>query len=266
MGMPKGQHAVPKSKRTYKYPDELAKRAAKVARRQEVRLKQGKKPLAVPLEIIPEKTGKGCLAFKSQIGEISVQLQNSLGCLQGIYQMNGNHIVTVRSSGATGEFSLKVYDFSPQRMAETGRTERGWFNVEEGGASRRVSLSSDRPEEIGWFDAEGDLAHHHVDLSVKRRGLGQKIQSKIDRHTRSMPEAEGKKTWIGAYGFRTDSRLIGFFKRLDYKITPLGDGKFSVSKSGKTRKTNDMRRFHTIEAVDPKTGRAREYVFPVSGK
>lgn len=34
-------------------------------------------------------------------------------------------------------------------------------------------------------------------------------------------------------------------------------------KEGRVKATSNMSRFHIIEAIDPRTGKVKEYVFPV---
>ncbi|MCX6801768.1 MAG: hypothetical protein NT067_01510 [Candidatus Diapherotrites archaeon] len=121
----------------------------------------------------------------------------------------------------------------------------------------RTSIFSGMAWEENWFDI----------FQKYPRAFG-KIYDKFGPVNRKSPEAILKfkrLAWEnGLYIFRTGvSKFDNLFKKLGFEMIVDPDGCRIFLKTGKTSKFNDMEKYCKVEAIDPKTGRTREYVFPV---
>jgi len=70
---------------------------------------------------------------------------------------------------------------------------------------------------------------------------------------------------VGRHSFevteKQKEKFVRLFKRLNYRFAE----EKTMEKRGKPS-IADPTKVHTIEAIDPKTGRVREYIFPVEEK
>lgn len=113
------------------------------------------------------------------------------------------------------------------------------------------------------FEAEKDIGHMYLPENLRGTGLGAKFATRADRHVRQ--RASGTSAfWMRQARMELFDRVL---TKIKYKRGQSeGTDIWIYSKKGKAKKTSDMKRFHLIEAVDPKTGKIREYVFPIRGK
>lgn len=88
---------------------------------------------------------------------------------------------------------------------------------------------------------------------MRGQGLALKTISKTDREQRARKK--------GGHGFFVSNKFLNIFKRLHYK--EFAEGKKLISKGGKFNPRDDLSKWHRIEAIDPKTGKARIFTFPV---
>lgn len=205
----------------------IARRFARVA--------GGKKLLVESLTIAlrPEreaalKRGKIALYDGGRKVELDLASQRR-GDLQGVFREHGGRIIVLRS----GLFEeTKVINF----YIVKGNTE---MRIKNAFALRRASGQLLIPEEFGG------------------QGLGLKAGSKIERDLRAKCGGEGiiyndcdtMQALFGKLGYRRNASA----KEIAHVIT----------KSGKFVSKDNLDRFHRIEAIDPKTGKARIFTFPI---
>jgi len=210
---------------------------------------QGKEPLAEPLVMSKKGIVKGKIILEDRGKEISIPLittpetAGARSVLQGVYRTNSGHIVTLR----LGHFK------------QTGIPLLYYSAYSKG---REVQILGT------MFATEGDRAHMLIPTGFEEligQSLGMRAAVKGDRHARSRPTR--LKRARGSDAFTTEVKDFDrLFEKMHYEIIEIGDGHRTLVKTGKSKATNDMDKFHTITAIDPETGRVREYVFPVKWK
>ncbi len=240
-------------------------------RRNIKRVLQKKKPLAEPLEIaFPEQRKKalsqGRMVFRS--GEKIIELPfvikhplRGLCDLQGVYRTYNGRIIILRSNPVSALmlfFELKKVN----------------------GTYSEVILESEKasfPSYDAFAFRSGNLAHMDIKKDLRGQGLGIKTASKTEREQRA--KRKGKHSFL----VLSDSKVAGIFRKTGYKndkrkLTAVIDfisGIFSqaafgigantkrISKNGKFQPKDDLNKFHRIEAIDPKTGKARIFTFEI---
>jgi len=205
---------------------------------------RAKHPLAEPLTIAPaaERNAalkEGKMVFYDGNEPIAVNLFWKGGSkmpLQGIYKTSEGGYIALRYS--KGIATVKMLTLS-----KLERTARG---LEE------LLLAK------GYAMAEADLGHMTLCPSIRGEGLGLKAVSKAERHVRA-----GKG---GKHRFAVLAKFGKLFLKLGYRVVEQKGGTLIVEKEGKARPEDDLNKFHRIEAIDPKTGKARVFTFPVKRK
>ena len=95
-----------------------------------------------------------------------------------------------------------------------------------------------------------------VDRDLRGQTLGLKAASKAERHIRAKQD--------GGHVFSADRRFENLFKKLGYeKMEEMPPNCVILKKSGKHQPKDDLAEHHRIEAVDPKTGKAKIFTFPI---
>jgi len=150
------------------------------------------------------------------------------GCpLQGVYRNNEGDLFVVRLN----RDRFMVYRIYGKKEYDFGSASVG-SNPKDPGHMK-----------IRWEKMQGDSFALKLASRTSRRGLAQ------GNEKHSFKVSERQKEVLGR-----------IFKRLNYELA--GD---TMTKPGKSQ-IREPDKFHTIEAIDPKTGRVREYVFSVEEK
>jgi len=198
----------------------------------------GKKPLAEPLVIAPAAERKkalqrGLMVFYANGMRVELPLVYEDALLQGAYMTPKGQLIVFRAVPNNWEH-LVVY--APKFVGT------GFLEVE-----------------VGWFSRRRrDLGHMKLDERFQGLGLAKRAASKAERHARAL---SGGRQRIEIFG-----RFERLFNGLGYR-TISSSGNFRiVEKTGKPRPRDDLFRFHRIEAIDPKTGKARIFTFRVQGR
>lgn len=213
---------------------------------------KGKKPLVEPLMIAPlqerrKALKEGRMVFYERKKKIELPLVfSSYGCndiLQGLFNLQGKKVVL--------RFNPRGREF---RFFELKHVDKKYLEEYISG--------------FVWAFSE-DFGHMWLDKKFRGHGLGIKTASKSERIARA--EQGGK------FSFVSNSMFEKMFKNLGYSVVrrftgPKKSKRVELRKEGK-RKLNknresldDLSKFHRIEAIDPKTGKARIFTFPIKGK
>jgi len=253
-----------KPKRSPKYKTLVGKRV----RRDNRRVEQGKKPLAQPLEIASaeerqEALKKGKLVFYGGKQRIELPLvleftrsaKNTAkftGFLQGVYR-TGRKFYTLRSRELGILRTIELFEL----------TKKGRHYIEKP-VNVKTSVKSDAFPNLRYFElpsffySQPDLAHMRIPEEMRGSGIGLKAASKTERDQRSLRD--------GKHKFEMDKQSTflryGLFEKLGYRILRRS-GKVYAVKVGKHQPKDNLKKFHRIEAIDPKTGKARIYTFPI---
>jgi len=220
--------------------EKARKLIARGQRAREALRKAGKKPLPRPLTMSKQGiVGKNLVLLDGK-KQVRIPLWHDGLTLQGVYRI-GRKIITVRFGGRWPGYNKQVKLY---------KLEKGHESIIEDAKSQ------------AFFWALPDLGHMYLPKELRGTGLAPKIASRADRHVRN--QQQGKNAF-SLSEFR--SRLFDeIFTKIGYKRLIVGSGIWVYKKSGRVKKTANMEKFHSIEAIDPKTGKKREYVFPIKGK
>jgi hypothetical protein len=90
---------------------------------------------------------------------------------------------------------------------------------------------------------------------LRGSGLGLKSASKAEREIRARQ--------MGVHSFPLVVEFERLYKKLGYQTTSKRQYGADMQKSGKFLQKDDLDKFHRIEAIDPKTGKARIFTFPI---
>jgi len=239
--MPAVKRKIPK-RYGIKDPKRMSKWRKKLVGRQHGRKARGKKPLAEPLTMSKQEVVKGNLILKNGRRNVSIPLMLEGEALQGVYRMENGEIVIARSMvGPT------VY---PQKIR--------LFKVVEG-FERRIKDEKD----FAFFEipkGKDDLGHMYLPEKFRGTGIAGRHASRVDRHYRQRRQRKNT-FWMSKY---RKELFDGILKKIGYTRGKVEEHDLWIyHKTGEVRRETDMSQFHLIEAIDPKTGRKREYVFPV---
>lgn len=200
------------------------------------------KPLAEPLAIAPLKSRMATLKRGKMVffdGRKRIELPLILehasfgkGSLQGIYRRANGNIVTLRAFPKPGD----------ERFAFIG-----FFSFERGDGERLIRTNIG---EATFAHREPDLAHLQVRESMRGKSFGLKAGSKAEREQRARVR--------GKHSFFPGKEFSGFFEKLGYWMMDT-----IASKSGKFNPRDDLSKWHRIEAIDRKSGKARIFEFPI---
>jgi len=196
----------------------------------------GKQPLAEPLRIAPAQERRKALAEGKMVfydGKQRIELPLLLGDprlrLNGVYKTYDGRMITFR----VGKRFVQVW------------------NLDHKGV--------EKPLTYGWFVIDSDLGHMKLEPRLREQGIGLKASSKAERHLRA--RNEGEHFFMSLGGFE---RL---FKRLGYTTREnVVSGHIRLvlmKKHGKEQKLDNLDKYHRIEAIDPKTGKARIFTFTI---
>ncbi len=226
-----------------KDPRKMAKWEKHRVGREYARTAQGKKPLAEPLTMSKQGMVEGNLILKNGRKNVPVSLMAEGEALQGVYRF-GKRIIVARSRTGRGVYpeALKLYELKEgHEMQLSDSYNNAFFEIPMGTA---------------------DLGHMYLPEEFRHTGLAGRHASRTDRHYRQ--QRQGKNTfWMSKY---RKELFDGILKKIGYNREKVeGHDLWIYHKKGKVKKLADMNRFHLIEAIDPKTGKLREYVFPVEG-
>lgn len=222
----------------------IARRFARAGQRDKAG--KPKKPLAEPLKIASLAERKKALAegnmlFYDGKKKVTVPLVKNLeifsgsenGSLQGVYKRHDGTLVTLRAFPKKNEWEASSIGF----FKLVGKNEKPYKNN-----FGQYSFALRQP----------DLGHVLVMDPVRGESFGLKALSRTEREQRAI----GK----GRHSFWVLKKFRSIFERLHYKST-VGDN--LISKGGKIRPEYDMGKWHAIEAIDPKTGKARIFTFKI---
>ncbi len=202
----------------------------------------GKKVLVQPLTMSEKGIAGKSIVLLDGRKEVRVPLHFQNMPLQGVYKTPSGSIITVRFLESVPGYieEIKLYEL-----------KNGHESIIEDAKSQAFS----------W--AVPDLGHMYLPKELRGTGIASKIASRADRHVRSRQLG---KNAFSLSDFR--ARLFDeILTRIGYKKTKVANGKiWNYKKSERVKKTADLKKFHSIEAIDPKTGRVKEYVFPVERK
>ena len=224
-----------------KNPLKKTKWELKRLKRPEKRIRKSKIPLAEPLTIASTAKRnaalkKGKLIFYDGKKPVVVNLfsseKNEMS-LQGIYKTSKGRYITLRFTGS---------GFAGISLFELKKTPIGWIELSNHGS----------------VSADPNLGHMILPLEIRGESLGLKAVSKAERNVRAM---KGKK-----HRFKVRLKFGNLFMKLGYEIVKRDGMMFVVEKSGKHQPKDDLNKFHRIEAIDPKTGKARIFTFKIQGE
>ena len=210
------------------------------------REKRGKKPLAEPLTIAPAlernaaaKNGKMVFYDGGKRVEVPLIEKHTLfgkslpGTLQGVYKRANGQIILFRA------FSSKQ-----ERKALIGFLARNKLGGE--------SFITNNFNEITFALRNVDLGHVLVHGIMRGESFALKAVSKTEREQRA--KARGKHSFY-------EKRFTRLFQRLHYSQVDR-----SLISKGRAKKFNpkdNLGKWHRIEAIDPKNGKARLFTFPI---
>jgi hypothetical protein len=169
--------------------------------------------------------------------ELITKLPNNKGgVLQGIYKTPDGRLFVLRIAHKKRSRILRTLDF--YRMLPTAAGDL------------RESL-------FGFFSVEKDLAH----MLSPSEGFGMSLKgaSKAERHVRA--RRRGTHTFTVRAG--TPPGITRVLFRLHYRTSSLAGRDKTITKDAKFQPLDDLDKFHRIEAIDPKTGKARIFTFPI---
>jgi hypothetical protein len=179
---------------------------------------------------------QGTMIFYHGKKRIELPLINSAGrTLQGAYHVGKNTYVEMYAAPGNAPFAnLSIAE----------------LEIDSSGTITRTF-------EHGFFAQSEELGHMLLPEKLKHRGIGLTAVSKTERHMRA--EQKGK------HQFETVQMFTTLFERLGYKkIDPENFGRIqTVHKEGKHQPKDNLDQYHRIEAIDPKTGKAKLFTFPV---
>lgn len=204
---------------------------------------KGKKPLVEPLTIAPVQERQaalkqGKIVFYNGKQRIELPLVDRRhDNLAGIYKV-GNRLLTLR----VGE----------SKMMDLLELEKLGSVFLEKPVRQSVFRES-------FFLVAQDLGNMELRKGLRGRGLGLKAASKAERHVR----AQNK----GPHSFLVLKKFKPLFEKLGYEdkgaFKKFGEEHHLMEKSGKFNPKDDLSKWHRIEAVDPKDGKARMFYFPI---
>jgi len=207
---------------------------AKRERRQIKRITQGKNPIAHPLTMVSgveqrRAYGRGNLLLldgqtKVRVPLVTKTLSNEKQFLQGVYKLPTGEFVILRT---TPFFELPALQY---------------FILEKG-VEKKVN---------SFFCRIEDIAHVFLKHpKMKGMGLGVKAASKAEKEYRATGGEQP--IWV-------DGKLYPLYKKMHYRET---ESRKFMEKTGKTNPKDDMGKNHSIEAIDPITGKIKTYYFHI---
>lgn len=229
------------SARKPKFAEKETKWELKRQRRTKRRIQFRKKPLAEPLIIAPvkerqEALKQGKMVFYNGKERIELPLVSlAEERLSGVYSANGR-IIAARFFTLGGKSQFRIYELS-QGIERAMPALGNWQNVWS-----------------AFFSANPDLAHMILPIGLRKTSLALKIVSKADRHVRAKHEGYNS---IPNTSNESFNRL---FRRLKYR--PNSQVPF-LEKQGKSNPKDNLDNNFRIEAIDPKTGKAKMFTFPI---
>ena len=229
---------MPTKGRKAKFKGKETKWEGKRRRRTDRRLAHGKFPLAEPLTIAPAAERKAALAKgellfydgKTPVPVDLLFLKRGNLSLQGVYKTSDGKYITLRHGRSALEQIILV---------ELKKTPAGWLELMGKGHAA----------------AEPDLGHMNLNPAVRGEGLGLKASSKAERYVRARKG--------GKHRFKVLTRFGKLFLKLGYRVVEQKGVLLTVEKSGRPEPRDDLTKYHRIEAIDPKTGKARIFTFPI---
>jgi len=203
------------------------------------------KPLAKPLTIAPleERMAalkKGKMVFYDGRERIELDLSRTERKLVGVYKI-GNALLTVR-----------VDPHGLMGICEVEKSGQGFLE--------KPAMQSGFRE--SYFCAMPDLGHMELQQPLRGHGLGKKAVSRAERHVRA--QARGTHSFIAPEKFRPLFEKLGYVKVLTFQR--FGKEVHLLEKSGKYREEDNFSTHYGFEAIDPKTGKARMFYFPIGKK
>ncbi len=249
---------MPEIKTNWKRTPKTSKFDRARVNRNKNRKKKGKKPLAMPLEIASkaerEKALKeGKMVFLDGEKRIELPLVSKFdygimtnAFLQGVYKTPKGKIIALRSFSSFGIKCIVLFSVSKGKNSYAEKVIKtsifsGKHYMDNKSNFKRVNLP-----------------HMKIPRRLRKIGLGLKAVSKTEREQRALNE--------GKYGFLMNkhSPFSGLFEKLGYKLDYESfRGFISAQKKGKHQPKDDLNKFHRIEAIDPKTGKAKIFTFKI---
>ena len=209
--------------------------------RQYARKAQGKPPLATPLKIAGEQErnqalANGKMVFYDGHKRIELPLVYRKHLLQGVYKISDGSLVTFRAFIDKRDLaaSLRILKIE---IDSSGR-------LSEHGAGGNFSL---------W----NDIGHMWLQGKAKGQGLGIKSASIAERHVRTINGGTHQQEVWWKFG--------DLYHKLGYKVSKKNSkmGIVNIEKSGPVNPKDDLSNWHSIEAIDPKTGKVKTFKFKV---
>ncbi|MFA4855923.1 MAG: hypothetical protein WC634_05055 [archaeon] len=201
------------------------------------RAAKGKKPLVELLTIAsPEERAAALerekMVFYDGPQRIELPLVSKRGeeSLQGIYKV-GRDLVVFRHP--------------------LTRSASNWMKA----LKYNIGFGEEYVKDFSFFSTVPDLAHMEVNPLWRGRGLGLKGASKAERHVRA--------TKSGRYISNPGPNLFEIFRKLGFRESPFRMYSGKIGKLGKFNEQDNLLKYHVIEAIDPKTGKARLFRFPI---
>ncbi len=170
--------------------------------------------------------------------------------------------VSLKSKRFNGELNLQgVYKTHDGRLIALGSTpkesrshELEVFELE----NPDMEMDGDMTPNIFFMSPE--LGHMELRKHLRGQGIGIKAASKAEKHVRSQ---QG-----GKHEFRPLPMFVPMFKKLGYKVerkwgvfsNPFGP---KMVKEGKYEPTDNLHEYHSIEAINPETGKVETFTFPI---
>ena len=235
--------------RKARFQDIDTKWELKRLKRPEKRIAQGKKPLVEPLRIGDFEERKKALEKGAMIfhdGEVKIEIpllkpagQGKTETLQGVYKTPEGRLITIRAEPASTSFPPTI-GYNYLEKTPEGYAEKSMFVGAEFGFAFRT-------------EDPGHMLLPDKDLSG--RSLGKKAASKTEREQRARN--------AGAHAFTGDKRFVGLYRSLGYDAESTATPFARYRKEGRDQPFDDMDKYHRIEAIDPKTGKARIFTFTV---
>jgi len=212
------------------------------SRKREAGGKPALKPLAEPLTMSKHGIVKGSLVLKNGRRKIAVQMVREHEALQGVYRLNGKIVVARSRSGkAVYPEKIRLYELNEDHEKQIHDDyENAYFEI------------ANVPHDIG---------HLYLPEEYRQTGLAERHASRTDRHDRQKKPGQRNTFYMSRHRTGLFEKLL---KRIGYRQEKIEKHDIWIyDKKGKVSEKTNMNRFHLIEAIDPATGKKREYAFPI---
>ncbi|MBN2517253.1 MAG: hypothetical protein JXB14_00250 [Candidatus Altiarchaeota archaeon] len=207
----------------------------------------GKKPVVEPLQIAPvaerqKALRQGRMVFYDGGERIEVDLKGGvlggIGALQGMYKTFDGRVILLRSDYTPVVPTIDLFEL-----------RRGASGI----------LEENRLPDNFFQRVREELSHIKIDENLRGQKMGLKGLSKTERDARSVQEGYNRQYVLRKFTPKFLRLRYGYARPTTWDMGVWDD----LEKRGKHQPKDDLEGYHRIEAIDPKTGKARIFTFPI---